>query len=387
MVGCARHGDDDVKRPYGFLIVSLILAGLVTAVASGSLSAATRGVYRLLGLVGQVLALVQSNYVEETSLDTLETGALAGLVESADPGGAWIPSEYAGDYQKLERREVPPFGLVLGKRSTYPVVMQVMPGSPAETAGLAPGELIERAGDRPARARPLWETELLLDAAERGRRPIALDVISRDLTGKRLVPLTVGAPSPPTPSVTVHDTVPVVRFAAINDGAVIPLRRALAEHPGATSIVVDLTGTALGSPKAAPTLAADLIGGEVSVEWSGRDQKGSLTASAAERPWRVLVCVDGTTAGPAEVLALALQKRGATLVGRETYGDTAERRAVRGDGGQLWLARTWFLAQDGSALLGAGLKPDEPVRGRAEAGVILERALELARGEAPAKAA
>jgi len=368
-------------------LVSLILAGLVTAVASGSLTAATRGVYRLLGLVGQVLALVQSNYVEETSLDTLETGALAGLVESADPGGAWIPSDLAADYQNLARREVPPFGLVLGKRSTYPVVMQVLPGSPAETAGLVPGELIERAGDRPARARPLWETALLLEAAERDGRTVDLDVISRDLAGKRLVTLAAGTALPPAPSITLHDTVPVVRLTSVNDGALVPLRRALGEHPGATSIVVDLTGTALGSFKAAPSVAAELIGGEVSVEWSGRDEKGALTANAAARPWRVLVCVDGTTSGPAEVLALALQKRGATLVGHETYGDTAERRAVRGDGGQLWLARTWFLAQDGSALLGAGLKPDEPVRGRGEVGSILERALELARGEAPAKAA
>jgi len=376
-----------VKRPYGFLVVSLVLAAVLTAVATGSLNAATQGVYRLLGLVGQVLALVQSNYVEETDLDRLETGALSGLVESADPGGAWIPSGQAEGWAKLVHRRVPPFGLVLGMRSGYPVVIQVLPGSPAESAGLAPGELVERAGDRPARARPLWETALLLDAAERERRPIDLDVISRDLGGKRLVSLAEGAAAPPQPRLDVHEGVPVVRLAAVDDNALVPLRRLLDEHAAATAVVVDLTGTALGAPHAAPRLAAELIGGEVTVKWAGRDRSGTLTASAPGRPWRLLVCVDTTTAGPAEVLALALQARGAVLVGRETYGDTAERRAVGSDGGQLWLARTWFLMSDGSPLLGAGLKPDEPVRGRGDRNLILERALELARGEAPAKAA
>ena len=91
--------------------------------------------------------------------------------------------------------------------------------------------------------------------------------------------------------------------------------------------------------------------------------------------------------GPAELLASALKARGATLVGSESYGDTGQRRAIKGSGGEVWLAREWGLGPDGKPILGNGLKPDERVRPRQGADAVLERALELAGGADAAKQA
>jgi len=97
--------------------------------------------------------------------------------------------------------------------------------------------------------------------------------------------------------------------------------------------------------------------------------------------------VDTTTGHAAEVLALALRSRGAVLVGGETYGDTASRRPIAAEGGKVWLAEEWFATSDGTAILGQGVKPDEIVRERADTDPVLLRALEIARGARPAKAA
>jgi C-terminal processing protease CtpA/Prc len=100
-----------------------------------------------------------------------------------------------------------------------------------------------------------------------------------------------------------------------------------------------------------------------------------------------VVCLDNTTAGAAELLATALKARGATLVGGESYGDTGVRRPLPGAGGEAWMASAWGIGPDGKALLGTGIKPDERVRPRKGSDTVLERALELAGGQAAKQAA
>lgn len=362
----------------------------VAAIASGAIGSASRGLYRLVGLVGQITALVESNYVEEVPLDRLAGGAMSGLVGAADPEGAWVPEDVAAGYARLQERSVPPFGLVLAERSSYPLVIEVIPGSPADKAGLVPGELVERIDEQHARARPLWRSQLHLGDAERAGRNVAMDVINSELTGKTLVTVKPGAvPERVEPEVTMEKDTPVVRIPVADAHAVGALEKALAAHATAPAVVVDLRGSSLGTPEAAAKLAASIAGGHVELhrlDRGGHDQV--VAADGPARTWSVYVCVDVTTARAAEVLALGLQQRGATLVGRETFGDTGERHAIRGAGGQLWLASRWFVDAEGKPLLAHGLKPAELVRGRVGTNAILERALELATsGHAEAKKA
>ncbi len=181
-----------------FLSVSIVLALALVAFASGAGELAGRGLYRLVGMFGQTIALIRANYVEEVSVERLEAGAMTGLVEAGDPGGAWVPDDSAAAFDAVRERALPPFGLVLGRRSSYPFVLQVLPGSPAQAAGIVPGELIERIGDAPVRAKQVWQAMVVLDAAERRGDEVGLDVIDRELSGKR--PVRLRAATVPEPS-------------------------------------------------------------------------------------------------------------------------------------------------------------------------------------------
>lgn len=370
-----------------FLVVSLVVLLAVVAVAAGGADAVSRGLYRLVGLTGQIVALVRSSYVEEVPMERLELGALAGMVDAADPGGAWVPEEHAAAFAALATRREPPFGLVLGRRSSYPYVIEVVPGSAAERAGLKAGEYVERIGDDPVRARPLWLAAILLDRAERKGEPLRIDVIDRAADEKRQVTIGGPAASSLAPSLSSERGAPVLRIPAFDDESVARLQTVLA-GVDAPALVVDLRGSGLGGAAAAVEAAAVIAGGEVEAPRARRQgESRPLRASRPVKPRRLVVCIDGTTAGAAEVLAGTLKRRGAMLVGTESYGDTGQRRARAAAGGQLWLAAEWFLGPDGKALLGAGLTPDEVVRPRREGDVVLDRALELAGGEAIPKAA
>lgn len=377
-----------VKGRHVFLGVSVALLLVVVAVASGAAGSLGKGMVRLVGIFGQSVALVRGDYVEDVPIETLEQGALRGLVERADRGGAWVPAGARERYAWLSGRDTPPFGLVLGERSSYPFVLEVLPGSPAAAAGLKGGELVERVGDVVVRAQPLWQTRLALAEAESQGRPARLTVIDRELRGKRDIEMANSAVTVALPTVERRGAVAVVRLWAVDRRAADWLSGTLAQHGDAAGVVVDLRGTALGDRQGAVRVAALIAGGPVEVRFGRRG--GSPTAVKAEgaaRSWRVVVCADATTAGAAEVALVALKLRGATLTGGESYGDTGERAPVAAKDGEVWLATSWALGPSGDAILGTGVKPDEVVRPQPNADVVLDRAVELAGAAPVAKAA
>ena len=366
-----------------FVAGSLIAIVAVVALASGSAGGPGRSLYRLVGMFGQVVSLVRTSYVEEVPVEKLELGAMNGLVEAADPGGLWVPQDVAAQYARIRARALPPFGLVLGQRSSYPFVVEVVAGSPAAKAGIVPGELVERIGADPVRARPLWRALTLLDDAERKGADVTLDVIDRQLDGKRPVTLKPAPFAAGVPSVELNEGIAVVRVPVVDSAAADALAAALRPNAGAGAVVVDLRGVALGTPEGAARVAAQLAGGAVDLKMGANgDKVEAVKAQGPPRSWKLVVCLDATAAGPAELLASVLKSRGATLVGTESYGDTGQRRAIKGAGGEVWLASAWGIGPDGKPILGVGLKPDERVRPRKGGDAVLERALELAGGRA-----
>lgn len=376
-------------RRLAFVMVSLLLVTAVVVVASGAAPDAPRNIYKLMGVFGQVVSMVRSSYVDEVSVERIELGATTGLVEAADPGGSYVPDHFAPAFEAARTRALPPFGLVLGKRASYPFILQVVEGSPAAAAGLLPGQLLERVAGQAVRARPLWRTLVLLDQAERGSGRVELNVVdARFGREQQKVGLESAPYSLPRPTATPHGETPVVRIPVLSAVAAAEVEELLRPFGAAPGIVVDLRGIALGSAVDAVKVAAILAGGTVELQTQRRGEGGGVVrAGAKERAWKVVVCIDLTTGQAAEVLALALRSRGATLVGEETYGDTAVRSSIAADGGKVWLAREWFSAPDGTPVLGHGVKPDEVVRGRGDGDPVLQRALEIAREARPAKAA
>lgn len=374
-----------MKHRAVFFATSLtVVLGLGTVAAlSGKL---TEGRYKAIGLFSQVVSLVRSSYVDEVPLEKLEEGAINGLVANADPQGTWVPASHAELYRAYLQRTLPPFGLVLAMRSSYPVVLEVLPGSAAAEAGLRPGELIERIGEQPVRARPPWRAFTALELAERHGEAVAVDVIARDLSGKRPVRLQAGKPGDPSPQVTMRDGVAVVRLPVVAPFYVARLASLLpsADYP----VVVDLRGTALGTPEGAVEAAGVLLGGQLELPLAARG--GPVKPVTTSRPptgRKVVVCVDHTTARAGEWLAFVLSQKGVPTVGVETFGDTGLRAPTAVADGELWLARHFLLNQEQKPVLGRGLKPATLVRPGVEGDPILEKALELARGEEKAKAA
>ncbi len=128
---------------------------------------------------------------------------------------------------------------------------------------------------------------------------------------------------------------------------------------------------------------AGVLGG-----WQGR-RAGSKSYSAtagsvvASAP---IVLVDRTTQGVAEILAEALQRNGAVVVGEKTVGHASYMSLVRDGDVAVWMPVGQWLRSDEKPINGNGVEPDEEVEvtdPEADDDPVLARALELVSRELP----
>ncbi len=359
-----------------FRTLVLVLSGVILVLFSSLLLAGRDGrreLYRALGNLAEVVHLVHENYVDPVDLDQLERGFESGLLESVHRDAALL----SGD-EPAGLDDPPPFGLELARRLGSAAVRQVIPGSPAEKAGLDEWEILEKIDGEKTRTLPLWEIRASLRRAEASGRRVSLSVLDRDVEERRTVELVPGAWKPKSFIVEERDGAIVVTMAAVPRGGALELAAILEAH-GGVPVVLDLRPLAWGVES--ETLAvADLFAAEGELgRWEGRRAgEKAYQATVPRLAPPPVVVVDGGTEGVGEVLAGALSRAGAVLVGEETAGNAVHLGVVQEHGMRLVLPLGFWLSPSGEPLDGAGLKPDEEVTAAEEGDPPLARALELA---------
>src|SRR5713226_975835 len=147
------------------LAVSVVLVVTVfLGVNSNGVSAATEpqdGAYRQINVYSEVLRHIQTDYVEQPNIAAVTNGALRGLLESLDADSSYLTPE---DYKayKADKGGKAQVGINVSKRYGYATVVSVIPGSPADKAGLTDGDIIEAIGGQDTRELSLAMIQMLL---------------------------------------------------------------------------------------------------------------------------------------------------------------------------------------------------------------------------------
>ncbi len=259
------------------------------------------------------------------------------------------------------------------------VVAEVVPGSPAEEAGVKPGWIAVARNGRPLGPRTefgakegetvTWE---FLDAED---RTVTVSPAARRLS-------TV---APPTARVLPGGFV-YVRFDEFDGPGRRWLGRQLEEHRAAPGVVIDLRRNPGGETFSLGISIGEFFDravdcGTFVTRGGRRSLKRSWQLGSANYGGKVVVLVDGATGSAAEIFAAVLQDHGrAVVVGRRTAGAVLASWFYRlPDGGELQLSREDYLAPKGRRLEGRGLEPDlAVVRTLADARRAIDRDLETA---------
>ena len=272
-----------------------------------------------------------------------------------------------------------------------------IPGSPAEAAGIQPGDVIVSVDGKPLDGLTLDKATALIKGPK--GTPVTLGILRNGSTISVSIVRNIFDVPEVTSKTLANGAVAYISIAGMNDPAWTQFRDALSSAltAGRKSIVLDLRGNLGGYVPDAVHIASQFIGsGTIVYQQDAAGNIQELTAEpgglAVDGSIKVVVLVDGNTASAAEILAGALQARGrAILVGSKTYGKgvVQEWLPLPNDFGGIHLTVARWLTPDKTWIQGKGLLPDIPVDtsgARAGTDPVLDAALARL-GFAPASGA
>ncbi len=377
-----------------FVVGSLAALFSIRAV-SGPNASGRDPASRALSIFSDVLSLARQNYVEPADPKTLLEGAYNGMSDALDPFSFYVQASERNAFRAQQASGAVGPGIVLARRGGFPYVVAPLPGSPAQKAGVRPGDLIDIVDGKPVRNSPLWKVKSALEGPE-GTHVEILLFRGGDEKRVRLKIPRVRSETPPLSTRWERDLV-VVRIPSFTRATGEDLEHAIQEanRRSITRIVLDLRGSIGGEITDAVPAAALFVGKGPVARVVSRKMALQPLESNTERLWkgRTVVLTDDAAGGAAEVFAAALHDRTqAITVGETTVGMALIQRLVPTEsGGSLFMTVGCYVSPSGTVLGGKGLTPDDRVLvfpgdgGGKDA--ILERGLEVARGATPGRRA
>jgi len=268
------------------------------------------------------------------------------------------------------------------------VIVAPLANSPAEKAGLLPGDIVVAIDGRAIDG-------LTIDAARgqiRGKKGTAV-VLTIERSGARQE-IRIVRDVIVQREVIVRElaggTVGYIRLTQFSSNSAEQFHAALERFvsAGVKKLIVDLRGNPGGYTTAARDIASEFIGSGP-IFWQ-EDARGNQIATeakpgglATDPSIRVIALVDGGTASAGEILAGALQDTGrATLVGQRTFGKGTVQQwsLLSDDAGGFRLTVAKWLTPNKRWIHGTGLTPDVVVEAAPSSltdDPVLDKALEL----------
>jgi carboxyl-terminal processing protease len=391
------------KRKLVFLTLSVVLMTSLLAGAMFGQATQSGNVYRYLSIFSEVFDLVRSNYVENPSSDALLEGAFDGITDAVDEFSFYVPSAQMAAFKNFQDVDDNGIGLVVTRRFGYAYVIAVVPGSPADKAGIERGEFIEKIDGRSIQKQSIWQIRAALQKAE----PLKLQVLRSGQTRREEVTVKPAEFHPLALDAKTMSGIAYVKIPYFEKGTAAQFKAALeaARQQGQKKLIVDLRGNAGGSVEEAIDAADEVLTSGMITAVQGRrvESRQWQADRATAYDGELQVLTDSSTAAGAEVFAAAVRgnSRG-KLVGTTTYGKAIVQRFIPlASGGGVQMTVAHYTTPDSKPILDPGVKPDVVVDLTAQAleemenedkgapakpakDLILEKALELFGAELPA---
>lgn len=321
-------------------------------------------------LIEEAYKTIQEHYADQETLNqtNLTYSAITGMVESLGDTGhsRFLSPEMVETERRQIQGEFEGIGALLNVNDAgNPVILAPMDGSPAQKAGLKPGDIIMKVNGEDVSTSPISEvvqrvigpagTDVTLTIMD----PDTEEVRDVTITRARIVVRNVTSQMLPGTDV-VH-----IRIASYSQNVSDDLIRAIndAREQGAKGILLDLRNNPGGLLNEAVNVVSQFL--ESGVVLQTKAASGKITSIpvksggiATDIP--IVVLINEGSASAAEITAGALQDYNrATLVGQTTFGTGTVLNQFRlSDGSAILLATELWLTPKGRAIWHEGIEPD-----------------------------
>lgn len=350
------------------LVSSLAVVSFLLGSGAALKAGAGDGTFRQMLLFSEVLSYAVDNYVDPVDTEKLMRGSQEGLMAGLDAHGAYLTQDDVDTWKKgLAATELVEPGVSVLKSGPVIQVTAVAAGSPADAAGIVPGDQIRKIGGRSVRPLSLDQSQRLLKGPAGSAIEIDLFRV-KDL--KREVVNVARAARRDAPFVLeVSGGVAVLKMLDLDRLPSPTLEQELGgvKDRGADRLLIDLRDTSSLETRHLAALAELFASGDF-LRLNDRNGRSvqKLSGTRAKPAWggRIAVLVNGATAGAGEALAMILRdRRSAPIYGETTYGMGTEPRLIElPDGGGLLVPGYVWETPAGKRWNADGLIPDKVVK-------------------------
>jgi len=381
-----------MKNAPRFLSLALSSAAgmmlLAPAVAMATQTAAAPLPLDQLWLFAKVFGQIKQEYVEPVDDSKLMTAAIKGMVSSLDPHSSYRDKADFQQWQEQITGRFAGIGLNIAPQDDGLIeVVSPLDDSPAAHAGIRPGDLITRVGDKPVQGMTEDQAITLMRGAAGTK--VTLTLFRK--TDNRTFPVTVTRAIINVQSVTTAIPVPgyaYVRIISFQERTTPDLAAKLEEiaraQPALKGLILDLRNNGGGLVQSAVGVAgAFLPRDSVVVSTNGQvDYAKSIyrdsyadyrlptlrndplkNESALFKTVPMIVLTNAYTASASEIVAGALQDHHRALIlGKTTFGKgSVQTSRPLTEDASLSLTTAYYYTPGGRSIQNIGILPDLPV--------------------------
>ncbi|MGZ4870913.1 MAG: S41 family peptidase [Candidatus Angelobacter sp.] len=348
------------------LIIAFVMIGSLGVHASGA-SSSGDVTLKHIGVYSEVLYRVRAEYVEEPNMSVVTNGALHGLLESLDADSSYLtPSEYKVFKQKKTDGKAS-IGATVSKRFGYAAIISVIPGGPADKAGLNSGDIIETVEGLSTHDLSLAAVKNHL-VGEPGSRLELTIIRTRKIEPQKITVVRDLISLPAVTETMAADNTGVIKAQVLTKGKATEIADKIKslQKKGAKKLVLDLRYNSEGDEDEGMAVANLFLGkGNIG---SLQGQKFEKVTYAADPQKKITdlplaVLVNRGTAGPAELVAAAILDNGrGDVLGDKTFGEGSVQKLIEvPDGSALILSVAKYYTSNGKVIQDTGITPNIPV--------------------------
>ena len=334
----------------------------------------------------------QYYYKEDLDEEALEEGIYRGILDAVgDPYTCYFSEEELKEMMESSEGVYCGIGayVSLDQSGMYPMITAPIEGSPAEEAGLRPGDLVYEIDGESTYGKSLDASVAMI----RGEEGTEVNITVVRSTESEYIHLTLTRRMVEAPTVTsemLEDNIGYIQITQFSEVTVEQFKDALnsVRRDGMEGLIIDLRANPGGSltsvigiakmllPEGLIMYTEDKYGKRVEYKCDGKHE--------LDKP--LVVLVDGNSASASEVLAGAIKdyKLG-TLVGTTTFGKGIVQTLLPlQDGSGVKITTSSYYSPKGTNIHGTGIEPDvvcefdsEAYYGEEEFDNQLERAKEV----------
>lgn len=324
-------------------------------------------IYSQLELFADAISLIRSDYVEDVDSKKLIYGAMRGMVSSLDDYSQFMDPEEFNEIKVETKGEFGGIGIEISSRDGILTIITPIVGTPAEAAGIKPGDKIIKIDGVIAKNMSLNDSikklrgkagTLVKLTIWREKEEKVLDVaIKRAIIKIHSI----------KKSELIEDKIGYIRLVEFQENTPRDLEEALGklESQGLDALILDLRYNPGGLLEGAVDVSERFIAGDkVIVSIKSRDPGQSMVFKSSGKflhpDYPLIILVNEGSASASEIVAGAVQdnKRGIVL-GTKTFGKASVQSVISlKDGSALRITSALYYTPSGKLIKGLGIMPD-----------------------------